>query len=65
MDQEQETRPSRHIRVDDELYRQAQVVAVLEGRTLKELTEEAIRTLLSTKQVSFTLNPLLSPAVAE
>jgi hypothetical protein len=64
MDQEQENR-SRHIRVDEDLYRQAQLVAVIEGRTLKELTEEAIRALLSTKQVSFTLHPSLSPQVAK
>lgn len=61
MDQDLETRSSRHIRVDDELYKQAQVVAVIEGRTLKELTEEAIRALLSTKQVNFTLHPSLEP----
>lgn len=48
------------IRVNPELYKQAQLVAVIEGRTLKELTEEALRSLLSTKQVSFTLHPNVS-----
>lgn len=49
------------IRVDPDLYKQAQVVAVIEGRTLKELTEEALRNLLSTKKTTFTLHPSLSP----
>lgn len=49
------------IRVNPELYRQAQVVAFIEGRTLKELTEEALRSLLSTKQVTFTLHPSVAP----
>jgi len=53
------------IRVDPDLYKRAQVVAVLEGRTLKELTEEALRNLLSTKQVSFTLHPSISPQVSK
>jgi predicted HicB family RNase H-like nuclease len=53
------------IRVDPELYKRAQVVAVIEGRTLKELTEEALRNLLSTKQVNFTLHPSLTPQVSK
>jgi hypothetical protein len=53
------------IRVDPDLYKRAQVVAVIEGRTLKELTEEALRNLLSTKQVSFTLHPSLASPVPE
>lgn len=48
------------IRVDPELYKQARLVAAIEGRQLKELTEEALRNLLSTKKVTFTLHPSLS-----
>jgi hypothetical protein len=53
------------IRVNPDLYKQAQVVAVIEGRTLKELTEEALRALLATKQTTFTLHPSLSAAGSE
>lgn len=53
------------IRVDPELYKQAIVVATIEGRTLKDLTEEALRKLLSTKQVSFTLHATLTPQPTE
>lgn len=53
------------IRVDPDLYKRAQVVAVIEGRTLKELTEEALRNLLSTKQVNFTLHPSITPQVSK
>jgi len=45
------------IRVDPDLYRQARVVAASEQRTLKDLTEEAIRMLLATKPSTISIAP--------
>lgn len=47
----------RMIRVSPELHREASIVAVVEGKELRQVMNEALSAYLATKQIEVTISP--------